>query len=147
MGYINKLWDNIQLNVEEKDNVITFTVLNSLIELQRGQKDIDPNAIYRMLCIEFTSIFSQQDCHELLYYIQDKITKVTAKHLRKISYDNGLASDTLTASQDSTEEEEKVEITKELMANKKIGMNPFAGMYLSKLICTRCAHSLNRWEV
>jgi len=36
-----------------------------------------------------------------------------------------------------------------LVVTKRIGMNPFAGTYLSKITCTKCGPSeaLCRWEV
>lgn len=38
---------------------------------------------------------------------------------------------------------------KELETNKKIGLNPFAGVYLSTLRCLQCgpANETHRWEV
>lgn len=38
---------------------------------------------------------------------------------------------------------------KDLSTNKKIGLNPFAGVYLSTIKCLRCGsdQELHRWEI
>ena len=38
---------------------------------------------------------------------------------------------------------------KELEINKKIGLNPFAGVYLSTITCFKCGpnEKLRRWEI
>lgn len=38
---------------------------------------------------------------------------------------------------------------KDLTLTKKIGINPFAGVYLNTITCTRCGsdEALHRWEV
>lgn len=77
--------------------------------MSKGAKEASPRDIHDLLCQEFTSLFEQQDSHELLVYLLEKITKITAQHLRNLTFDEGLASPeimTSTASESPREHEQ-----------------------------------------
>ncbi len=76
--------------------------------MNRGSQEASPYDLYHLLCdSDFTQQSEQQDSHELLIYLQDKITKVTADHLRRHSTDVGLISLSETASSEENNEESK----------------------------------------
>ena len=79
-----------------------------------------------------------------MIFLQDNITKITAKYLRENSTDLGLANEDvfkdennhITTSDFRNARLLKGELKlKELNLTKRIGMNPFAGVYISTITC------------
>jgi len=78
MKYVKKLWNNIGVKQDDSDSIITFQLLNTLLDMSKGAKEASPRDLHDLLCQEFTSLFEQQDSQELLVYLLEKITKITA---------------------------------------------------------------------
>lgn len=79
-----------------------------------------------------------------MIFLQDNITKITAKYLRENSTDLGLANEDvfkdennhITTSDFTNARLFKGELKlKELNLTKRIGINPFAGVYISTITC------------
>lgn len=72
------------------DSFRVFLLIKTLQELQQGKPDTVEMAghLHRMLCDSdaddtFSSLFEQQDCYDLMLYLLDKVTTVTAKFARE----------------------------------------------------------------
>jgi|LauGreDrversion4_2_1035121.scaffolds.fasta_scaffold46819_2 hypothetical protein len=78
-------------------------------------------------------------------YLQENLTKITAKYLRETTTDMGFADDLLASNQRLYSNSKM----RDLIVSKKIGINPFAGTYNSIITCTKCGPSeaLFRLEV
>lgn len=50
MEYAIKLWSNIKLIPTEIDSIITFRLLEILIDLNKGTADIVPSELYDLMC-------------------------------------------------------------------------------------------------
>ena len=81
-----------------------------------------------------------------MIFLQDNITKITAKYLRENSTDLGLANEdififennhitTLTSDFRNARLFKGELKLKELNLTKRIGINPFAGVYISTITC------------
>ena len=58
MGYIKKLWTTIQVDPEDKNNVIAFTLMQLLIKLHHGSKETSPYDLYQILVnSDFSGIY------------------------------------------------------------------------------------------
>ncbi|CDW82058.1 oxysterol binding family protein [Stylonychia lemnae] len=208
MDYVRKLWKNITPINSDNDSIIVFKLLVLLLDLSRGNSEVVPDDLYQMMCENFTTHSEQMDSHELLIYLQERITKIAAMHLRNMTYDEGLACPDLISvstksSQDLNEKESDIDDNllisedvkhgsifedspirqkeeedrqnylmqlkddvklskfisgrllrgvlqfKELSTNKKLGLNPFAGVYMSTIQCVNCGpdEAIHRWEV
>lgn len=151
VAYAKKLWsmlDGKKHDTVDKHHLITLALLDLVVNLSKGSVETTPSTLYEMLCDhEFTRYSEQQDSHELLVFLQDNITKVSAKQLRHSSEDDGLASEELSSM--GSRVIKGVANIRELSITKKIGINPFAGIYLSSITCMRCGpeEALHRWEV
>ncbi|TNV86175.1 hypothetical protein FGO68_gene11281 [Halteria grandinella] len=160
--YAKKLWNMLEGNqdIEDKHQMITLALLDLVINLSNASVETRPDALYSMLQDhEFTRYREEQDSHELLVFIQDNITKVSARQLRDTSEDDGLACQVIYSArsdrEENAEQRHDERIIKgrakiaELQLTKKIGINPFAGIQLSSITCHRCGpeEALYRWEV
>ena len=95
MDYVKKLEKHICIDCKESDDIIVQCLIRTLLDLARGIADQNPQRMYHVMCEEFTAMYEQQDSHEFLFYLQDKITRITAKHIRSNAFDMGLASEEL----------------------------------------------------
>ncbi len=116
MGYIKKLWTTIKVDPEDKNNIIAFTLMQLLINLHHGSKETSPYELYQILInSDFSGIDEQMDSHELLVFLQEKLTELTAKRLRRTQLDDGFNFDwsvysskaTTVSSNETQAEEEK----------------------------------------
>lgn len=57
MDYARKLWAHISLIATENDSIITFRLLDVLIELGKGNPDVIPTELYSLMCKEFTTLY------------------------------------------------------------------------------------------
>lgn len=64
--------------------------------MNQGSLETSTEELYKLLCeSEFTKHCEQQDSHELLVFLQENITKMTADHLRETTTDPGFAIEDL----------------------------------------------------
>ena len=79
-----------------------------------------------------------------MIFLQDNITKITAKYLRENSTDLGLANEDVFKDENNhikTSDFTNARLfkgelkLKELNLTKRIGINPFAGVYISTITC------------
>ena len=58
MSYIKKLWTTIQVDPEDKNNIIAFTLMQLLINLHHGSKETSPYDLYQILVnSDFSGIY------------------------------------------------------------------------------------------
>jgi hypothetical protein len=50
MEYVKKLWSTITLTPEDQSSLITFRLLELLLNLSRGEKSASPYELYELLC-------------------------------------------------------------------------------------------------
>ena len=115
----------------------------------------------------FSTLFEEQDSHDLMFYLLDKLTELTAKFSRQQAQNEGL---TVSIELLSDIKEEKIEMKESviedltqskinrepglkmyqtLKANALIGLNPFASMCCSTIQCATCGplHQTSNWQL
>ena len=83
----------MRLDVDDTNSVVVFMLVKTLKDLKEGSPEaVDMvNELHKLLCnVEneedskpFSTLFEQQDCHDLMFYLLDKITLMTAKFSRQ----------------------------------------------------------------
>lgn len=130
--------------------------------------------LHEMLCsadtssssgVPFTTLFEQQDSHDLMFYLLEKVTKITAKFARQSAWREGLSisldllnetqadhdnqtrklshSQSETSTQNSLSESwlerpRSVSLYRRLRANTLIGLNPLASIVMNTIECPNC---------
>ena len=92
-AYIDRIWKHMKLDLDDSDSLVVFMLIKTLKELKNGSPDAAENAneLHKMLCNGaddedfkvFTRLFEQQDSHDLMFYLLEKITSITAKFSRQ----------------------------------------------------------------
>ena len=99
--YLDRLMRHIGIDSECSDSKIVFLLIQSLKELRNGTEEAAEfmEVLHEMLCDEdssndsgvtFTRLYEQQDSHDLMFFLLEKITKITAKFSRKQNEQAGL---------------------------------------------------------
>jgi len=87
MDYVKRLHLRVVVDHADKDDMIVDSLARVLMGLRKGVVESNPSIMYHIMCEEFTSMHEQQDSHEFMFYLQDKITRITAKLIRKNTFD------------------------------------------------------------
>jgi len=54
-SYVRKLWHTVKLNPEDRSSIVTFRLLELLLNLSKGSSEASPHELYSLLCeSEFT---------------------------------------------------------------------------------------------
>ena len=100
--YFNRVWSNIEVDENSDDEIAVYFFVRSIRELRDGSHEAQEWAehLHDMLCnadtsgssgVPFTRLFEQQDSHDLMFYLLEKVTKITAKFARHRARQEGLS--------------------------------------------------------
>ena len=169
MLYAVRLWNYLEVTDSSHDSYSVGILIHTLIELKLGSERAAECAemLHEMMCqadeqstsgVPFTSLFEQQDSHDLMFFLLDKITKVTSQFARKHKSIQGLnlSEELLYQKKQTTEsaKDHKIDIRNRkgkgwTKANSLIGLNPFGAMTCSTVTCDECGPSFSscNWQL
>jgi ubiquitin carboxyl-terminal hydrolase 30 len=91
-AYVDRIWNHMKLDVDDTNSVVVFMLIKTLKDLKEGSPEAQETAseLHKVLCNAeneedsqpFSRLFEQQDCHDLMFYLLEKITMITAKFSR-----------------------------------------------------------------
>ena len=101
-NYMERLWKHIQIDDQSDDEIAVYYFVRSVRELSDGSMSSHEwtEQLHDLLCsadtssssgVPFTHLFEQQDSHDLMFYLLEKVTKITAKFARHQSRGLSLA--------------------------------------------------------
>ena len=59
LDYIEKIFNLIKLDTNDRDSIITISVINIVRQLSLGSNESCPEDVYKYLCDEFTAMFEE----------------------------------------------------------------------------------------
>ena len=93
MKYVDRCWNGIKLEETSQEDLVVFLLMKTLKELKNGSAEAlhDSINLHSSLCDQdshlssgktFSALFEEQDSHDLMFYLLDKLTTLTAKYAR-----------------------------------------------------------------
>ena len=100
--YMDRLWNNITIDENNDDEQAVRCFVQTIRLLKDGSHEAGEWAdqLHDMLCsadvssssgVPFTTLFEQQDSHDLMFYLLEKVTTITAKFARQRAHSQSLA--------------------------------------------------------